>query len=187
VWTGDFNSRTQELHAAEVVDLLQNDKVADVACCDELNYPEWNADLKKDLFEELPITFPPTYKKQEGRTVPRMSSPNWCEDQYITQFRVQWYKGGAVKERVPSYTDRVIKRSVPSLRSCMSFVPESYRAAAPDSDSIMFSSDHDAVGCGLEVYPLAPNFAVPPLMFFESDARIGRVTDNIPLFKRTHP
>lgn len=53
-------------------------------------------------FVEAPISFPPTYKKADGRPPADMSRPKWVEDEYQTRMVTQWYKGSRHQDRIPS-------------------------------------------------------------------------------------
>ena len=61
------------------------------------------------------MDFHPSYKKK----VPRAKSDyttgeKWVTDCYDINFKQQWYKGGKVKLRMPSWTDRVLYTSLPA-------------------------------------------------------------------------
>ena len=49
----------------------------------------------------------------ENRSPTDYSDPNWPKHVYNTKFKEPFYKGGRVMDRIPSYTDRVIYRSLP--------------------------------------------------------------------------
>lgn len=53
-------------------------------------------------FQEAPITFPPTYKKNDGRPPLDMSREDWVDVEYQTKMTTQWYKGARVQDRIPS-------------------------------------------------------------------------------------
>eukprot|EP01071_Lankesteria_metandrocarpae_P012609 Lankesteria_metandrocarpae@DN6087_c0_g1_i1.p1 len=175
VWTGDFNSRTCGLGANDVVTLLEQGRSSAILEHDEWNFDKNSLDLRFDNLEELPIKFDPTYKKLQGRYPANKEQAGWPSLQYKTAFKEQWYKGGRVRERVPSYTDRVLKRSQPCLRSCLSFVEDSYGPPICSADSFLMESDHDPVGCGLQIYPLHPKFDLPPVKLIEDENKLGVV------------
>merc|ERR1712157_371349 len=52
--------------------------------------------------------FYPTYKKFESREPIDMNQPNWPELTYRVQHKQPFYKGGSIKERVPSWCDRIL-------------------------------------------------------------------------------
>jgi hypothetical protein len=57
--------------------------------------------------------FLPTYKKQPRRGRVNYRDPEWPERAYVTAYKEPFYKGGRVRERVPSWTDRIQYHSLP--------------------------------------------------------------------------
>ena len=44
----------------------------------------------------------------------RMADADWVNRVYVTQYKEPFYKGGRTKERVPSWTDRILYHVMPS-------------------------------------------------------------------------
>eukprot|EP00923_Selenidium_pygospionis_P033685 GHVN01059087.1.p1 GENE.GHVN01059087.1~~GHVN01059087.1.p1 ORF type:complete len:1228 (+),score=138.44 GHVN01059087.1:104-3787(+) len=180
VWMGDFNFRVQGTSASEMVDLLCSDAdgVPEAFKFDELHFPEMSDDLVADEFEELPVKFLPSYKMKDGRGVIDRTKTNWADDLYATLFKVRWYKGGKKKERVPSWTDRIFKRSMPELYFCCSFNEDSYKAAEATFYNVLLGSDHTPVRCCFSLYPLADNLALPTVLLRIDEEKMDKINRN---------
>ncbi|XP_053993498.1 uncharacterized protein LOC128884260 isoform X2 [Hylaeus volcanicus] len=165
VWAGDFNFRVQELPAVWVVNCLVKKDLESVCSFDELKYSEYNVDFENEGFEELPISFFPTYKKFVGRKPVDVNDPEWVRKQYNVNFKVRWYKRGKIEQRIPSWTDRILKWSHPDLQSCCLLIPKTYVACCPTSDNFLLDSDHSPVACGMIFTALDEFYALPPVMF----------------------
>ncbi|GIX62498.1 endonuclease/exonuclease/phosphatase family protein [Babesia caballi] len=161
LWTGDFNFRLGNISAEGALELLNANSLEQLFEHDELRHGYASTFAAMD-FEEAAVRFLPTYKKRDGRGVADCARAGWADAVYETRFETQWYKGGNVKERVPSWTDRVLKWSLPDLRACLLIDEATYRAAEPRSKSFLLASDHTPVGCGLAVWPLRDPGALAP-------------------------
>lgn len=152
LWTGDFNFRVGDISAQNALDLLNNNMRDQLFSYDEFNRGR-ALTLHSMNFVEGEVRFFPTYKKRDDRDVVDRSRSNWADEEYHTRYATQWYKGRNIKERVPSWTDRVLKWSVPDLHNCLIIDDDSYRAAQPSVKNILLASDHSPVGCGLVMWP----------------------------------
>ncbi|EKX74283.1 endonuclease/exonuclease/phosphatase family member protein [Theileria equi strain WA] len=163
LWAGDFNFRVRNITADEAIFLLNHNQREVLFYNDELY--SGNASVFSDFdFEEGIVSFDPTYKKRDDRDVINRSSSDWADREYHTQFGLKWYKGGNVRERVPSWTDRVLKWSLPSLKTCLEIDDGSYRAVLPQTKNMLLTSDHSPVSCGLKIWPLDSIYAPPKRM-----------------------
>lgn len=168
VWVGDFNARVQEVRAKTVLKLLTQGQRESAFAFDEFNYANHSADLRESGFEEPEVTFLPTYKKFAGRDPFHTNlDADALTKTYNINFKVRWYKNGKVKERAPSWTDRILKWSHPELRSCFVCIPGTYLPAEPRVRTFLLCSDHDPLGCGFLVFSLAPQYKVPAVLFFD--------------------
>ncbi|CBZ51047.1 hypothetical protein NCLIV_041220 [Neospora caninum Liverpool] len=185
VWMGDFNFRTRNVSAAKAVELLDSGNLQTLLEYDECHGAQCD-DLRRQCiiefgnltharflcvslaakgFEESPVTFPPTYKKVDGRPPVDFSDPHWAAKEYQTKFTVKWYKGGRQEDRIPSWTDRVFKWSIPEVASLLRLETNNYFAAMPSRpNSFLNASDHSPVGTGLDMFPLDFNYALPSVM-----------------------
>ncbi|KAK1936007.1 hypothetical protein X943_000914 [Babesia divergens] len=152
VWTGDFNFRVSNISAENALALLNNNLRDQLFSYDEFNRGSAST-FSAMNFVEGPVRFFPTYKKRDDRDIVDRSSANWAEAEYHTRYETQWYKGRNVKERVPSWTDRVLKWSVPAFHTCLLIDDDTYRAAQPSVKNILMASDHSPVGCGFSIWP----------------------------------
>ncbi|CDR94686.1 INOSITOL 5-PHOSPHATASE, putative [Babesia bigemina] len=153
LWTGDFNFRVRNVSAEEALALLNANRLQELLFHDEL-YGGSASLFSAMKFEEGVVRFYPTYKKRDDRDVADYSREGWADAEYHTRFETQWYKGGNVKERVPSWTDRVLKWSLPPLRTCLQIDEATYSAAQPKVKNLLMTSDHSPVGCGLVLWNL---------------------------------
>ncbi|KFG53234.1 endonuclease/exonuclease/phosphatase family protein [Toxoplasma gondii FOU] len=168
LWMGDFNFRTRNISAAKAVELLDSGDLKALFQYDECVGPH-GEDLRKQGFHESPVTFPPTYKKVDGRPPVDFTDAHWAAKEYQTKFTVKWYKGGRQEDRNPSWTDRVFKWSIPEVASLLRLEEENYFAAMPTRpNSFLNASDHSPVGTGLVMYPLDFNYALPSVMNIEN-------------------
>ncbi|KOB89553.1 hypothetical protein PFDG_05102, partial [Plasmodium falciparum Dd2] len=53
-------------------------------------------------FQELPINFLPTYKKNGNRPIINRSDTEWVQKEYKLIHNIKWYKGGKQETRIPS-------------------------------------------------------------------------------------
>ncbi|XP_058515671.1 inositol polyphosphate 5-phosphatase K-like [Ochotona princeps] len=163
IWMGDFNFRTKQIAAAAAVKLLEDGQLAELLQHDECFSSE-GRDLRQAGFKEAPITFPPTYKKADGRPPADVRDPRWPEREYQTKYTVKWYKGRHQEDRIPSWTDRVFTWSLPELRSLLRVQHGMYYAAMPrESSNFLNASDHSPVACCMECFPLDPFYSMPPV------------------------
>ncbi|GBE60162.1 endonuclease exonuclease phosphatase family protein [Babesia ovata] len=153
LWTGDFNFRVTNVSANEALVFLNEKRLQELFSHDEL-YKGSASMFAAMKFEEGVVRFYPTYKKRDDRDVADYAKEDWADAEYHTRFETQWYKGGNVKERVPSWTDRVLKWSLPPLRTCLQIDEATYSAAQPKVKNLLMTSDHSPVGCGLVLWPL---------------------------------
>lgn len=169
VWMGDFNCRIQEVNSARAVELLAANRIADLVAYDELQYGPYAEDLASDRFVEPPLTFLPTYKKLPGRpplwiaqgTGDKEGGRRWPLLEYATAHRQRWYKGGRMKESVPSWCDRILIWSRPEVATRLRVRPDSYRAVQPRCpDSVLLCADHNPICSHLELYP-SPTMCFP--------------------------
>ncbi|PHJ21094.1 endonuclease exonuclease phosphatase family protein, partial [Cystoisospora suis] len=130
LWMGDFNFRTRNISADEAIDLLEKGKLKTLLGYDESFGPA-GADMRQAGFTEAEISFPPTYKKVDGRPPVNFSDPHWPRREYQTKFTVKWYKGGHQEDRLPSWTDRIFRWSTPELSSLLRAEKDRYFAAMP--------------------------------------------------------
>ncbi|PFH32175.1 endonuclease/exonuclease/phosphatase family protein [Besnoitia besnoiti] len=164
VWMGDFNFRTRNITAAKAVELLDAGKQTELLEYDECQGPQ-GEDMRKAGFVEGTVRFPPTYKKVDGRPPVDFSDPHWAEKEYQTKFTVKWYKGGHQEDRIPSWTDRVFKWSIPEMAYLLQLQKERYFAAMPTrANSFLNASDHSPVGSGFDMYPLDFSYALPSVV-----------------------
>merc|ERR1712166_992601 len=63
----------------------------------------------------------------------------WVRECYDVQYQQQWYKGAKEKLRMPSWTDRIMYRSLPHFESLLK--PLSYTAV----NYVLLCSDHSPV------------------------------------------
>eukprot|EP00371_Babesia_bovis_P002436 XP_001611083.1 hypothetical protein [Babesia bovis T2Bo] len=161
LWTGDFNFRVSNISTRQALMLLNNGHVQELFCNDE--FYSRGASLFADMkFEEGVVRFFPTYKMRDDRDVADHSKDNWADSAYHTLYETHWYKGGNVKDRVPSWTDRVLKWSIPELRTCLQIDDTTYTSVQPNDKNILLTSDHSPVGCGLALWPVkSPEMLVP--------------------------
>eukprot|EP00923_Selenidium_pygospionis_P000180 GHVN01000321.1.p1 GENE.GHVN01000321.1~~GHVN01000321.1.p1 ORF type:complete len:273 (-),score=34.80 GHVN01000321.1:625-1407(-) len=115
---------------------------------------------------------------KDGRGVIDRTKTNWADDIYATLFKVRWYKGGKKKERVPSWTDRIFKRSMPELYFCCSFNEDSYKAAEATFYNVLLGSDHTPVSCCFSLYPLAENLALPTVLLRIDEEKMDKINRN---------
>ncbi|KMZ84125.1 endonuclease/exonuclease/phosphatase domain-containing protein [Plasmodium vivax Brazil I] len=159
IWMGDFNFRVQGIHLDEAVHCLQTNNLKEL-----LKYDEGNSAYSYDLsisFQELPICFLPTYKKNGNRPVINRDDANWVQKEYKLVHNIKWYKGGRQESRIPSWTDRIFKWSCEKTRSCLIFVPNSYLSPLPEEQSILMASDHSPVSCCFQMYMMKNEREIP--------------------------
>ncbi|EUD65574.1 hypothetical protein C922_04080 [Plasmodium inui San Antonio 1] len=159
IWMGDFNFRVQGIRLDRAVHCLQTNNLKEL-----LKYDEGSSPYSYDLsisFQELPICFLPTYKKNGNRPVINRDDANWVQKEYKLVHNIKWYKGGRQESRIPSWTDRIFKWSCHKTRSCLIFVPNSYLSPLPKEQSILMASDHSPVSCCFQMYMMKNEREIP--------------------------
>eukprot|EP01055_Gregarina_sp_Pseudo9_P004509 Gregarina_sp_Pseudo_9__4508@NODE_467_length_2775_cov_4_435673_g443_i0_p1_GENE_NODE_467_length_2775_cov_4_435673_g443_i0NODE_467_length_2775_cov_4_435673_g443_i0_p1_ORF_typecomplete_len823_score70_59Exo_endo_phos/PF03372_23/0_014_NODE_467_length_2775_cov_4_435673_g443_i0572525 len=150
IWSGDFNFRLREMNSRKAIQCLEQHALRTLFDFDEINDSIWSQDLAADKFMEPEISFFPTYKKVKGRDPTDRMRAGWVSEEYAIKYKAQWYKGGRTKDRVPAWTDRIIKWSSNIATKPLFFVQGSYTAADNlDADNPIIESDHSPVGVGL--------------------------------------
>ncbi|GAW80887.1 endonuclease/exonuclease/phosphatase domain containing protein [Plasmodium gonderi] len=159
IWMGDFNFRVYGIHLEKAVQCLQNNNLKEL-----LKYDEGHSAYSYDLsisFQELPITFLPTYKKNGNRPVINRNDANWVQKEYKLIHNIKWYKGGRQESRIPSWTDRIFKWSCEKTKQCLIFVPNSYHSPLTQEKSILMASDHSPVSCCFQMYKMKNDHEIP--------------------------
>jgi hypothetical protein len=162
--------RDGQLHALypydelfEELDLIESPRNRRPLCFCGFSEPE------KFVTGPLETRFYPTYKKDSKRgtaeakgghrfVVPHRNADieaerDWVRRVYKIDYAEHWYKGGGVKLRMPSWTDRILYRSMPHLQ------PRLVPAARSDADryravnEVLLSSDHSPISCVFELQP----------------------------------
>ncbi|KAL8448391.1 hypothetical protein Emag_003942 [Eimeria magna] len=174
LWMGDFNFRTQRVTTQRAVALLKQSPT----CL--FTFDEWvgqnGEDMRTAGFLEAPVSFPPTYKKADGRPPADVARPDWVDQEYQTRMVTQWYKGSRQQDRIPSWTDRIFRCSVAELSPLLRCQPSMYFAAMPTRPSFLIASDHSPVGLGLECFPLDTAYLPPPVTSDTSPNKASAVT-----------
>ena len=67
-----------------------------------------------------------------------MVDPDWVNRVYTTQFKEPFYKGGRTRERVPSWTDRILYHCIPSRAGRLQPEPMPAMPDAPDVRTLSF-------------------------------------------------
>eukprot|EP00756_Hemistasia_phaeocysticola_P031228 Hpha_TRINITY_DN16339_c3_g9::TRINITY_DN16339_c3_g9_i1::g.59029::m.59029 len=90
--------------------LIREHRVEDLWALDPLRGEVAAGRAFTSFQEPVPLpSFLPTYKKRPHRTVPPdRSNANWVETVYHMRFKEPFYKGGRIRLRLPSFTDRVL-------------------------------------------------------------------------------
>ncbi|KAL8011147.1 putative endonuclease/exonuclease/phosphatase [Plasmopara halstedii] len=166
VWMGDFNSRLQLLESNQVLKLLTAGRLQEL----HDKYDSLATDLKNvpglQSFRE-PVKWPtffPTYKKVpyrarlplSGSTTGTGRTTRWVQHVYKTKYREPIYKGGRIRERVPSWCDRILYHSqnseyfkvekvtcFDSNNNQLTLQRDNYRALNDE----LRGSDHSPVSC----------------------------------------
>ncbi|CAA9988140.1 inositol 5-phosphatase, putative [Plasmodium knowlesi strain H] len=176
IWMGDFNFRVQGIRLDKAVRCLQANNLKEL-----LKYDEGNSAYSYDLsisFQELPISFLPTYKKNGNRPVINRDDANWVQKEYKLVHNIKWYKGGRQESRIPSWTDRIFKWSCEKTRSCLIFVPNSYLSPLPEEQSILMASDHSPVSCCFQMYMMKNEREIPLTKVTLAKSFEGSLADN---------
>lgn len=103
-------------------------------------------------------------------------SLQWVSDEYILYYQKRWYKGRKVTGSVPSWSDRILKWSIPSIRSLLCFIPHTYKPAYPSKPSVLLISDHSPISCGFSLY--APDCEAEGILSVIKTAERIRHTQN---------
>jgi len=195
---GDLNYRITEVTADQV--LKEITKAASPMSV-------WKYDtMRKDIVKGLAFSgfreprpredFLPTYKKKTRRRVEIKKydsgkldvkkSNKWLFDVYRTKYKEPMYKGGAIHERIPSFTDRVIVYSLPTLRrkDDLSFEKDSapyqfQKFKYPNADNYgciygLAFSDHTPIYAGLRL-KLPHKLKRPPCEFYGEQPKAYRL------------
>eukprot|EP01053_Blabericola_migrator_P000557 Blabericola_migrator_1__556@NODE_1137_length_5314_cov_93_770536_g773_i0_p1_GENE_NODE_1137_length_5314_cov_93_770536_g773_i0NODE_1137_length_5314_cov_93_770536_g773_i0_p1_ORF_typecomplete_len954_score156_31Exo_endo_phos/PF03372_23/0_00058_NODE_1137_length_5314_cov_93_770536_g773_i016514512 len=150
IWSGDFNFRLRDVTCRQAIRCLERHAIRTLFQFDEIYDSVWSEDLASDKFVEEEVTFFPTYKKIKGRTPCPRTAPGWVSEEYSVRYKVQWYKGGRTKDRVPAWTDRIIKWTSTIATKPMLFIQGTYRAADDlEEGNPLMHSDHSPVAVGL--------------------------------------
>jgi len=123
---GDLNYRIRDISAEDVLRKIKQEGSSRTL---------WKHDtLIKDIQNEMAFAgfreprpradFLPTYKKKPNREVEikkfksgklDLKDSSWLNDVYRTKYKEPMYKGGSLSDRIPSFTDRLIVYSMPTL------------------------------------------------------------------------
>ena len=131
---------------------------------------------------------PPLPCHRQGPT--NYGDPDWPQRVYVTAFKEPFYKGGRVRERVPSWTDRIQYHSLADRSG--ELLPELLDPSAPETSA----HNYHAVNDGLDTSDHSPVFATFTLQARAAaeggGGRVywggGCVDDfNPPLFTGSHP
>jgi len=191
---GDLNYRIRDISADEVLHLIEKEGSARTL---------WDHDtLKKDIKQEMAFAgfreprprsdFLPTYKKKPNRKVEMKKIDNgkldlkdssWLHDVYRTKYKEPMYKGGSLQDRIPSFTDRLLVYSMPTLSKLRSKAALKFER---DSKPYLFQnhrdpnnadnygciygltfSDHTPIYAGLRLF--LPHSSVRPPFEFEGE------------------
>ncbi|KAA0152003.1 hypothetical protein FNF27_05252 [Cafeteria roenbergensis] len=148
VWMGDLNYHCAGCSAEEAAACLRQGRVADLLLDhDELIRERADGAAFYDFEEPNMVPeFFPTYKRRKGRGAVDMSGkdPEWVDKVYELEFKEAAIKGGRTVERVPSWTDRIMFRSLPSRAD--NLLPESLDPDNPDAPHNYRCVNH---GCDL--------------------------------------
>ena len=115
IWMGDLNTHITGVSADEALAMVKRGQQAELL----LNHDELLAEKEAETcfyaYEEplMGPRFLPTYKKTANRGRVNYRDPDWPSRVYVTHFKEPFYKGGRVRERVPSWTDRIQYHSLP--------------------------------------------------------------------------
>lgn len=148
VWMGDLNYHCAGCSAEDAAACLRQGRVADLLLDhDELIKERADGAAFYDFEEPNMVPeFYPTYKRRKGRGAVDMSGkdPEWVDKVYELEFKEAAIKGGRTVERVPSWTDRIMFRSLPSRAD--NLLPESLDPDNPDAPHNYRCVNH---GCDL--------------------------------------
>lgn len=121
-WFGNFNytlvdSSGDSLPIDTAIKMLEdNSNTSLFQLHDQLQHDKRNQLIFYGFREPTPFpNFYPTYKKFEGRSTLDYSQKTWVKQCYHTKYKVPFYKGGMVKEKTPSYCDRILYGSMIDL------------------------------------------------------------------------
>ena len=195
VWFGDLNYRIKSLSADQVKLYMAKGELNEIWQADTLRRELRNHRVFYKFQEPFPRKdFYPTYKKKPDRRLDwarnpedlkqaSQSSHETCmsllDQIYRTKYKEPFYKGGSVQDRIPSFCDRLLYRSLQSTSGQL--MPE-YDSAVLNcwQDSSfenchnygfiphnLMGSDHSAIVCGLNL-TCPNNFPTPPNEFDEN-------------------
>nr|PVC49621.1 inositol phosphatase [Theileria orientalis] len=156
IWAGDFNFKLM-VALEKVVENIQKGTLGPLMKYDEFYLA--SSSLKDQKFREDAITFDPTYKKKENRSVLNKGEEGWFNNEYAIS-DVKWY-GNYNTQRIPSWTDRILKWSDESVESCLQIEPKTYKPALPKRKTMLLSSDHTPISCGYTLRPVSRTLAPP--------------------------
>ena len=157
LWVGDLNTHVQGVPAEAAVTAIVTGHASELLLRHDELLAEKDAGTCFFEYEEplMSPRFLPTYKKVPGRGRVNYRDPEWPSHVFVTSFKEPFYKGGRVRERVPSWTDRVQYHSLPSRSGDL--LPELLDPAHPESSPHNYHAVND--GAGLDVSDHSPVFA----------------------------
>jgi len=194
---GDLNYRIRDISADEVLQKIEKEGSSRTL---------WDHDtlktiLKKDIQgmafagfrEPRPrADFLPTYKKKPNRKVEikkfksgklDVKDSSWLHDVYRTKYKEPMYKGGSLQDRIPSFTDRLLVYSMPTLsklrrkaelkfeRDSKPYLFQNHRDPNnADNYGCIYGltfSDHTPIYAGLRLF--LPHLSVRPPFEFEGE------------------
>lgn len=131
------------------------------------------------------MNFLPTYKKRANRPPLSKDDPDWVENEFIMQYKQNWYKGGFVKEAMPSWCDRIFYSSFRPVHSLLHLVEGSYRPAEPQTSSVLLTSDHTPIMASFVLRAARGDAPIPTSEFLNSmGSRQFPRTAKIEVFER---
>lgn len=154
VWMGDLNYHCSKCSAEEAAAMLRTGRVADLLLEHDELIQERAQGVAFYDFEEPNMVpdFYPTYKRHTARGhIDMESDPDWVKKMYMLEFKEAIYKGGRTVERVPSWADRIMFRSLPSRADDL--LPESLDPGNKDAPH-----NYRAVNHGCDISDHAPVF-----------------------------
>ncbi|UKK00866.2 inositol phosphatase [Theileria orientalis] len=157
IWAGDFNFKLM-VALEKVMEHIQKGTLSSLIRYDEFYLA--SSPLKDKKFREDVITFDPTYKKKENRNALNKENKDWFMNEYAIS-DTKWY-GNYNTQRIPSWTDRILKWSDESMESCLQIEPKTYKPALPNRKTVLLYSDHTPISCGYSLRPVSKSL-VPPV------------------------
>jgi len=194
---GDLNYRIRDISADEVLRKIEKEGSSRTL---------WDHDTLKNISKKNTTgmafagfreprpraDFLPTYKKKPNRKVEikkfksgklDVKDSSWLHDVYRTKYKEPMYKGGSLQDRIPSFTDRLLVYSMPTLSELNSKAALKFER---DSKPYLFQihrdpnnadnygciygltfSDHTPIYAGLRLF--LPHLSVRPPYEFEGE------------------